>query len=762
MNVFNKRFFVFISLVFLGFTAISFEFKNLIFFPIFAISVAVFYLIISKFKKKHKNIRLVCILLLCAAALGVISSQISVATSKRLENKHCGEHTISGYIAEVTSKQNFMGEYVLRVEALDDKKVHFDLVLVTEYKSDISHGDFLKFNANIVQIESYDNYDYIKNKAPHSYNLFCAIDENVEIQYLEKQFRIPLVLSNLNSKFSSTLKALIGKEGGALASALLLGNRELLPDNALRDFKRAGVYHMLALSGLHVAILIGILDWILKKLCVVRGVRICVLTFLSLFYVALTGFALSAGRSMLMLWIMYLALTLGKKRDTMTALFIAVSVIVLINPSAIFDLGLQLSFLSTFGIICSSVICNKIRWFKKDIGTNTIKIILVKVLRKIALLNIASLCVFILTLPTLMIYFGEVSLATFISNLFMGIICEIFMICSLLTLLLSKNPYLHFPFAEASACVGEFMNDVVSFISNMDGVMLSLSYPRIEILVWGLFISFVVLLAIRMARKWIIFVPSIAFAILLCVNIGIYRGSRNDFLRAEYLQGDNLILSSANEVYICNMSDGSYGGLFESVEIAKENCFTKIDGIVISHYHSSHIMSLEGLAQNYKIGAVYLPMPQNPDEDLIMRSIVRVLLDEGVYAYVYENGRELGILSGKLCVSPRAYVSEYAHPSVAISFAYGDERITLLGKPYFETYLEKSELFKEFIEDSDYLIFGADGRNPQNEYEIFSSIKKDCEISFSDFDLMNQSDFENYLDEYKIYFDVKYKKYDLK
>ena len=288
------------------------------------------------------------------------------------------------------------------------------------------------------------------------------------------------------------------------------------------------------------------------------------------------------------------------------------------------------------------------------------------------------------------------------------------------------------------------------------------SIAAIVIGVLGLFIAFVLMLSIHLSRKWLIFVPSVLFAILLCVNITIYDIQREKFVRAEYLSGDTLVLSSSNGVYICDASDGTYGNLYESVAIAKENCFTEIDGIILTHYHSKHVVSLERLAKNYKIHSVLLPKPQNSDEDLIMRSIVRVLSKENVEVYVFDNERDLEILSGELSISSRAYIAGYAHPSIAISFAYGDERITLIEKPYFDTYIEESGAFDEHIANSDYLIFGADGRNPQQNFEIFSNLNGECEVSFADFEFMNKSDFEDYLGRYRIYFGVEYKKYALK
>lgn len=762
MNAFNKRFFVCIALIYLGFTAISFKIKNLIFFPIFALILGIFYIILSKRRKKSANLQLVCILLLFSAMMGIISSRILVIKNNSAIEKYTGEHTVSGYVLEVTSSQNFMCEYVVRVEALDGEKAGFNMVLVSDYQSELSRGDFFGLSGSVLSLAEYDDLVYLKNKNAYDYPLICSFGENDKIEYRESEFRIRLILTEMNAKLSSKLKVLLGKDAGSLASALLLGNRELLSDNILRDFKRAGVYHMLALSGMHVAILVGILDWLLKKLFLPRTPRICVLTFLSLFYIALTGFALSACRSMLMLWLMYLALTLGKKRDAMTALFFAVSAIVLIKPSAILDIGLQLSFLSTFGVICASIITEKIKWFRKDANGYGIKQRSIRLLKKLASVSIASLCVFTVTLPIIMIYFGEVSLATFISNIFMGVVCEIFMIFSLLTLLFSWSVFLRFPFSELAVRICDVMTGIVSFVSDIRGVMLSLLYPGIEILVWGLFFAFILLLSIRLVRKWLIFVPSVIFVVLLCLNVTLYNSDRKEFVRVEYLSGDSIIISSSDEVYICDAANGSYGNLYESVTLARENCFTEIDGIILTHYHSKHVVSLERIAKNYKIHSVMLPLPQNNQEDLIMRSIIRVLEEQGVKAYIFDNERELDILSGKLSVSPRAYISGYAHPSVAVSYAYEENRITLLGRPYFDTYLEKSGVFEDYITTSNYLIFGADGRDTENNFEIFAILKEGCEVSFSDFDLMNKSDFENYLNTHRIFFDVEYKKYDLK
>jgi hypothetical protein len=344
----------------------------------------------------------------------------------------------------------------------------------------------------------------------------------------------------------------------------------------------------------------------------------------------------------------------------------------------------------------------------------------------------------------------------------MATICEVFMILAILTLLFSRALAIYPVFAFIAGFVGDLMTSLVNWISGAQNVMLSLRYPMAEFLVWMLFILFMVTLAVHLSRKWLIFVPSAVFAILMCISVILYNGSRSDFVRAEYYYGDGMVLSSNEGVYICDMSDGSYSDFYEGAVISKENCFTEINGIVLTHYHSDHIVSLKRFVSNFMVRAVYLPMPQNDKEDLNMRAIVRVLSEKGVPAYIFNANESLDILSGELVLSDRSYSAHYVHPSVALTYANGEQRITLVDKPYFNSYLENSGSFDKYINDSDYLIFGSDGRSFKENFEIFAQLKNDCEVSFSDVETFLLSDYKFYLDERIIYFDVRYKKYDLK
>lgn len=761
MNVFSKRYFVWISFVFLLFSRLLFDLQkaNLVFVLLSAVAI-IFALCLIIFKAG--KLRTVGALILIAALLGTVNTGVFLFKNERITTEYSGERHIRGYISEVVSKNDFLSEFVVKIEEIDGADANVSAILVTEHKGELIAGDFIEANVSTMPIQDYENVLYLKNAHTYDYSLACIAISEDRIDVIESEFRIETALMRLNSKLSSKLKINLDKGSGELASALLLGNRELLSDEVLRDFRRAGVYHMLALSGLHVAILVGTLELLLRKLFVSKPYRVVILALLALFYVALTGFQLSACRSMLMLWAVYLALVLEESSDTMTALFGAVSLIVLIQPSAIMDLGLLLSFLSTLGVVLATIIKNKLQFFQRNIDGSGAKKRFIKALRSLIYSLLVSLCVCVATLPVISFYFGELSLATFVSNLFMGSICEIFMVFAIFTLIFSGLGTLGTVVAKIGALIGKCMTAIVALISDIDGIVISLRFPFAEYLVWGLLITSLILLSLRLARRWLIALPSVIFAILFCISAVSYNASRSDKVSVEFLRDDVLVISSAEGVYICDASNGYYGSFYDGMNLAKENCFTEIDGVILTHYHNYHSISLERLASNCIIERVLVPMPTTYQESLVMSSIVRVLADKDVEVYIYNTNEELDILSGELTVSDRAYITGRVNPSVCLSFEYGEGRFTLVERPYFDTYLEESGSFDKYIADSDILIFGSDGNIPAEKFEIFGELKSSCETYFTDFEMMDKSDFEEYMDERKIYFSLEYKKFELK
>ena len=140
-----------------------------------------------------------------------------------------------------------------------------------------------------------------------------------------------------------------GRHGSILAQALVLGDGRHVPPDWKTGLRRAGLSHLLAVSGLHVGLILGGFWWLFDG----RSTRLTVLGSVSLLvlYGCLVGPRPSLVRAALMALLVILALVLERPPQALNSLCAALIVILSFDPQAVFDLGFQLSFLATAGIL---------------------------------------------------------------------------------------------------------------------------------------------------------------------------------------------------------------------------------------------------------------------------------------------------------------------------------------------------------------------------------------------------------------------------
>lgn len=154
-------------------------------------------------------------------------------------------------------------------------------------------------------------------------------------------------LCSLRTRIAAVLDAAFGTEA-PLARALLLNDKALLPEAAYAAFRDAGVAHILALSGLHVSIFVGVLAFLFPKR---HGfLRLLFIGAFLLAYCVLAGFPPSLVRASVMSLSALGAPLLRRRYDMASALALALLVLLLAAPASLFSVGLQLSFCATAGI----------------------------------------------------------------------------------------------------------------------------------------------------------------------------------------------------------------------------------------------------------------------------------------------------------------------------------------------------------------------------------------------------------------------------
>lgn len=140
-------------------------------------------------------------------------------------------------------------------------------------------------------------------------------------------------------------------QDSALFKALLIGQRSQLEEETAQAFRDAGIAHVLAVSGLHVGILAGVLLIMLKWLRIGAWTRLVIIALFLLVYARLLGFAAPVLRAAILGLIMLTGQALHRRSDPLTSLALAFIIILAFRPLDIYQTGFQLSFLAVLGII---------------------------------------------------------------------------------------------------------------------------------------------------------------------------------------------------------------------------------------------------------------------------------------------------------------------------------------------------------------------------------------------------------------------------
>lgn len=229
----------------------------------------------------------------------------------------------------------------------------------TDAAKEVKYGDLLVLN-NV-----FKTVDAPKNPAAFNYKQYLAFQNIYHQAYLTKEDWQPLNKSECNKLLEKVFQArayclemlnekVEGKNEIAVAAALLLGYKSLLEKEVQNIYANTGAMHVLAVSGLHVGFIWGILLFFfsfLKRLRYGKCIQFVVVVIGIWLFALLTGLAPSVCRAALMFSLISLG-RLGKTHvSTFNIIGASAFLLLAINPMLLMQLGFQLSYLAVMGII---------------------------------------------------------------------------------------------------------------------------------------------------------------------------------------------------------------------------------------------------------------------------------------------------------------------------------------------------------------------------------------------------------------------------
>lgn len=211
----------------------------------------------------------------------------------------------------------------------------------------------------------------------------------------------------------NTLITNVKNDEGALAAALITGNRDALSGEVYNYFKYSGATHLMAVSGFHLTAMSGLLLFILKRLRVNDKVNALAVIGVTVFYCALAGFSKSVVRAGIMLIVLMLGRLFSRRADALNSLGIAAFLICL-NPFAVCDIGADLSVLSVLSLVTFRPVLNKVFGINREEQDNKL---LLHIPYRILDGFLIAVSVMLYSLPIMYLFFGYVSIAGLVSNI---------------------------------------------------------------------------------------------------------------------------------------------------------------------------------------------------------------------------------------------------------------------------------------------------------------------------------------------------------
>lgn len=381
------------ALAFIGGIALA----NLISIPFFTIYSFLIFNIAAIFLLWHNYFLRITAIFLCCFLFGIFRFEF-YDLKKIADNNLQEDKTI--FIGIITDEPSFKKNYQNLVIKSDDfsGKILVSASLYPIY----NYGDNLKITCELkstMEDEKWKKY-FIKEKIYYS----CYYPQ------------IQLVSKNNGNKFYAQLLKFKRKSGliieksvsdpeAQILSAMLLGYKKNIPSEIRDKFSQAGISHIIAISGAHIAIIIFIIISLLINFGLWRQQTFYLTIILIWIFIFLIGLPPSAVRAGIMATIIMLGVNFGRINSAINILILAAALMLLINPILLFyDIGFQLSFLAVAGIIYLPPMFNV--WLKKFPEFAAIKKIL-----------IITLSAQIATLPLSIYYFGKLPILSPLINL---------------------------------------------------------------------------------------------------------------------------------------------------------------------------------------------------------------------------------------------------------------------------------------------------------------------------------------------------------
>ncbi len=665
---------------------------------------------------------------LAAASLSVaVAFAVSIGYFDiKLENiRSLDTHTsfVQGEILREKNILSYQSTYEIRIKNADRCKYSFLSELTLPAGVSVSEGDLFEGDVTFTQFnEDINGTPERMYKESKGFIIASSADE---ITVTGRSGSVYSFFRKINRSFAGIFRDALNDETASFVQCVLLGGKDEVSSTLKRDFQNLGISHMLAISGMHLSIILGLLYLFLTVLTIDKKIKNAILIVAALFIMVITGMSVSVVRAGIMVIISYICFYLGRSYDAPTSLCVSCALICLVNPSSVYDAGLILSFTATLTIV---TVGDKIRYAVYGIP-------IPKKLKKYVVALLVAVTVSFALIPVTSIYFGKISAVSPICTLLFTPVLTVVLYFSLLLLIFFKVPLISGVIVFLLENTVRISLSAISRIASYGVYLLSLDYLFVKYIV-AVFIVIIAVLFILSPKKaaWYA-LPAVFFIIAYSLCCAVYHIQNSDRVLISVTSSgisDVMSFTARGKSTVIDITDGYYSPLYTACTNTQSgDCVTHFSSYVIVNYHNRNTSSLSRLLSGWYVDTVYLPSP-GEEERGIYDTLSEIACDNGVSVKTYEYGKKTEIDGVSLCIDPPEYISRSARPVNKITIN-GD--VTYIGAAYSETgnvpegktvicgnygpkYKTSFSLENEmvYLSDSASAFYSGDGANEYDEF----------------------------------------------
>ncbi len=505
-----------------------------------AISLLVAVILYAIFLKKKPLKAVVCLM---SAAIAVSIYAFYDCNVYRNVVKYDGyDVEVKGVVTDVAVYDSDKSSYTIKGTINGDVTAY-----VTFYTDSyaVEIGDSISVLGKAEELK--DSFKFPTKTYYKSKGIFLRLSKVYKLNYTENNgFSVKKTLLKYREHILSAINRNMNSRYRGIMTAMLFGDKTGLESADKTLMYRAGIGHIMAVSGVHLSVVCSFMWLIISRITMNKYLRFGLLLVTVMCFVVLAEMSNSVIRAAVMILLVYGSELFRRKADTFNSLGIAVIILTVASPFAVRDASFLLSVAGVFGI---GVVAPKLI---KEIKSNYS-------IGKIRESIISSLCVMIVVFPATTLFFDEVSVISPISNLILLPICEIALIGGVIVTLTGGVEFVAVPVLKFCDVCCWLITEIAEFIGGLHFSYIPLGSDGITALVAAALITGVtVSLLIKNIRFKAVSVIT-AFVFVVAV-VNVQRYVTDDTVTVTVLKNNSSVSAVIHDSHSACIIDLKKGG----------------------------------------------------------------------------------------------------------------------------------------------------------------------------------------------------------